>query len=195
VAPQDLKYKGEPTVLEIGDGNVIREFVTIHRGTPNGGGRTTVGDRNLLMVGVHIAHDCHVGNEVIMANLATLAGHVEVGNYSTVGASVGVHQFCRVGEHAFIGGYSVLTQDALPFVKTVGERTHAKTYDVNRVGLERRGFSAERIDALKKAYRWLLRRGLRLEAAVARIREEGLETPDVALLLRFIETSERGFVR
>ncbi len=193
--PQDLKYHGEPTELEIGDNNVVREFVTINRGTVGGGGRTTVGSHNLLMTGVHIAHDCHIGSHVIMANAATLAGHVDIGEHSTVGAFVGVHQFCRVGVHAFVGGYSVLTRDALPFIKTVGDRNDAKTYDVNSMGLERKGFSAERIDALKKAYRTLFRKGLRLQDAIERIRREGPLTDDVQTLLQFAESSERGFVR
>jgi len=193
--PQDLKYHGEPTELEIGDNNVVREFVTINRGTVGGGGRTTVGNHNLLMTGVHIAHDCHIGSHVIMANAATLAGHVDIGDHSTVGAFVGVHQFCRIGVHAFVGGYSVLTRDALPFVKTVGDRNDAKTYDINSIGLERKGFSADCIAALKKAYRTLFRKGFRLQEAIDRIRHEGPLTEEVEILLRFAETSERGFVR
>lgn len=194
-APQDLKYHGEPTELDIGDNNVIREFVTINRGTVGGGGRTTVGSHNLLMTGVHIAHDCHIGSHVIMANAATLAGHVEIADHSTVGAFVGVHQFCRIGVHAFVGGYSTLTRDALPFIKTVGDRNEAKTYDINSVGLERKGFSAERIDALKKAYRTLFRKGLRLQDAIEKLCREGPSTEDVELLLQFIATSKRGFIR
>ncbi|MFB3904304.1 MAG: acyl-ACP--UDP-N-acetylglucosamine O-acyltransferase [Acidobacteriota bacterium] len=194
-APQDLKYHGERTRLEIGDDNTIREFVTINRGTVGGRGRTTVGSHNLLMTGVHIAHDCLIGDHVIMANAATLAGHVDIADFSTVGAFTGVHQFCRIGLHAFIGGYSVITRDALPFVKTVGDRNEAKTYDINSIGLERRGFSRERIDALKKAYRILVRKGLRVTEAVEQIRMQGLETEDVAALIRFVESSERGFIR
>lgn len=194
-APQDLKYHGEPTWLEIGDDNTIREFVTINRGTVGGRGRTKIGSHNLLMTGVHVAHDCDVGDQVIMANAATLAGHVDIADFSSIGAFTGVHQFCRVGLHAFIGGYSVITRDALPFAKTVGYRNEAKTYDINSIGLERRGFSRERIDALKKAYRILLRKGLKVREAVDEIRGDGLETEDVAVLIRFVETSERGFIR
>ncbi len=193
--PQDLKYRGEPTWLEIGDDNTIREFVTINRGTVGGRGKSRIGSRNLLMTGVHVAHDCLVGDHVIMANAATLAGHVDIADFSTVGAFTGIHQFCRVGLHAFIGGYSVITRDALPFVKTVGDRNDAKTYDINSLGLERRGFSRERIDALKRAYRILLRKGLKVKEAVEQIRAQGLETEDVAVLISFIESSERGFIR
>ncbi len=194
-APQDLKYRGEPTWLEIGDDNTIREFVTINRGTVGGRGKTRVGSHNLLMTGVHVAHDCLVGDHVIMANAATLAGHVDIADFSTVGAFTGVHQFCRIGLHAFIGGYSVITRDALPFVKTVGDRNDAKTYDINSMGLERRGFSRERIDALKKAYRILVRKGLKVKEAIEQVRAQGLETEDVAVLISFIESSERGFIR
>jgi len=193
--PQDLKYRGEESFLVIGEGNLIREFVTIHRGTAGGGLYTRIGNRNLLMTGVHVAHDCVVGDNVILANSATLAGHVWVGNGASVGAFSGVHQFCRVGEHAFIGGYSVITRDALPYLKTVGIRGEAKTYGVNTVGLERKGFSREAIEALQHAYRVLLHRGLSLRDAVQRIRDEGPLTSEVEHLLRFVETSERGFIR
>ncbi len=193
--PQDLKYKGEETFLEIGDENVIREFVTINRGTAGGGGKTTIGSHNLIMTGVHVAHDCHIGQRTILANSATLAGHVEIGDFSTVGAFTGVHQFCRVGLHAFIGGYSVLTRDGLPFVKTVGSRNQAGIYGINSLGLKRRGFSKERIEALNQAYRWLFRKGLSLNEAREKIEDDGPITEDVAVLLNFIETSERGFVR
>lgn len=193
--PQDLKYKGEESFLSIGDDNVIREFVTLNRGTSGGGGKTSVGNGNLLMAGVHIAHDCHVGSRTILANAATLAGHVEIGNDSTVGAFTGVHQFCRVGVHAFIGGYSVLTRDALPFVKTVGDRNEAKIYGINALGLERKGLSAESIEDLRKAYRRLFQKGLKIREALQGVREMGLRSPEVEELLRFIETSERGFVR
>lgn len=194
-APQDLKYHGEPTWLEIGDDNTIREFVTINRGTVGGRGRTSIGSHNLLMTGVHVAHDCLIGDYVIMANAATLAGHVDIADFSTVGAFTGIHQFCRIGLHAFIGGYSVITRDALPFVKTVGDRNDAKTYDINSIGLERRDFSRERIDALKKAYRIVVRKGLKVKDAVEQIRAQGLETEDVSVLIGFIESSERGFIR
>lgn len=193
--PQDLKYGGEDTLLVLGDENIIREFVTVNRGTALGNGRTTVGSRNLFMTCVHVAHDCTVGDGAVLTNAATLAGHVHVGDGAIIGAFSGVHQFCRVGPHAFIGGYSVITRDALPFIKTVGDRNDARIYGINSIGLERRGFPPPRIEALKKAYRRLFLKKLKLDEAVRLIREEGLETPDVALLLGFIETSERGFVR
>lgn len=192
--PQDLKYQGEETWLTVGDNNQIREFVTLNRGTATGKGLTRIGSHNLLMTGVHVAHDCEVGDRVIMANAATLAGHVLVADDSTVGAFTGVHQFCRVGAHAFIGGYSVITQDALPFMKTVGIRGEAQTYGVNTVGLERKGFSRERLQALKGAYRTLFRRNLLLAEALVEVRNGGDLTSDVELLLTFIETSERGFI-
>ena len=193
--PQDLKYQGEETSLHIGDENIIREFVTINRGTAQGGGKTTIGSRNLFMTGVHVAHDCHLGHDGILANAATLAGHVEIGNSATVGAFTGVHQFCRVGRHAFIGGYSVITRDAPPFIKTVGHRNQARTYGINGIGLSRKGFSEERIRALRKAYRWIFRKGLTLPHARDRILQEDLQTPDVETLLQFLETSSRGFIR
>ena len=193
--PQDLKFQGEETSLSIGDENIIREFVTINRGTAGGGGKTTIGNGNLLMTGVHIAHDCHVGQRTVLANSATLAGHVEIQDDSTVGAFSGVHQDCRVGVHAFIGGYSVLTRDALPFVKTVGYRNQAKLYGINSLGLERKNFSSQRLEALKKAYRWLFQKGLKIRQAVDQIRKEELETADVSVLIQFIESSKRGFVR
>ena len=193
-SPQDMKYQGEETVLRIGDENIIREFVTINRGTVGGGGETTVGNRNLLMTGVHVAHDCHVGNDGVLANAATLAGHVDVGDSATVGAFSGVHQFCRVGAHAFIGGYSVITRAAMPFIKTVGSRNQARIYGINGVGLSRRGYSDDRIRVLKLAYRWLFQKGLNMTEAVECIRQEELETPDVEVLLKFLGTSIRGCV-
>lgn len=193
--PQDLKYAGEKTFLTIGDDNVVREFVTINRGTAGGGGHTRIGNRNLLMTGVHVAHDCLVGNDIILANSATLAGHVEILDHASVGAFCAVHQFCRVGRYAFIGGFSVLTRDILPFVKTVGIRGEARTYGVNTIGLERKGFSGERLDALRTAYRILFNRGLKLQEGIERVRREVEITEDVEELLEFIEASERGFVR
>jgi UDP-N-acetylglucosamine acyltransferase len=193
--PQDLKYSGEETFLEVGDGNRFREFVTVNRGTSGGGGRTTIGSRNLFMTGVHIAHDCTVGDDIVFANAATLAGHIEIGNHSTIGAFTGVHQFCRVGLHAFVGGYSVITRDALPFVKTVGVRSSAKIYGVNSIGLERKGFDETRLKALDEAYRIIFRKGLRLKTALEQVMEESELTEDVEELIRFIKSSERGFVR
>lgn len=192
--PQDLKFRGEESFLEIGDDNLIREFVTINRGTEGGGSWTRLGSGNLLMTGVHVAHDCLVGSGVILANAATLAGHIKVEDGATVGAFSGVHQFCRVGRHAFIGGYSVLTRDVLPFIKTVGVRNEATTYGVNGIGLERKGFPEEVVEALKRAYRILFHKGLKLKEAVSRVREE-TNPVEVEELLAFVESAERGFVR
>ncbi len=187
--PQDLKFGGEPTRLRIGSRNVIREFVTIHRGTAGGGGITEIGDHNLLMAYSHIAHDCHVGSHTIFANGATLAGHVLVEDYATVGAFSGVHQFCRVGRHAFIGGYSVVTKDALPFAKTVGNR--ARIYGLNTIGLERRHFARESIAKLRRAYRHLLHSNT--SRALAQIEgDRSLKCEEVDYLVTFIKTSSRG---
>ena len=153
-APQDLKYAGEPTRLEVGDGNSIREYVTMNRGTVGGGGLTQVGSHNLFMVHAHVAHDAIVGDRTVFANSATLAGHVEVADGATVGAFSAVHQFCRVGREAFIGGFTVVTRDALPWVTTVGNR--AKAFGLNLVGLKRKGYDAEVIGALKESYKTLL---------------------------------------
>jgi UDP-N-acetylglucosamine acyltransferase len=193
--PQDLKFKGERTELVIGNDNVFREFVTISRGTQGGGGITTIANNNFLMAYAHIAHDCHVGSSVIFANNATLAGHVDVGDHVTIGAFNAVHQFCRVGDYAFIGGATIATQDVLPFVKTVGSRP-AKTYGINNIGLQRKGFTAETIEALQRAYRILVRSHLRLEVALARIEEEFGLYPEVRYLVEFARGSkQRGFVR
>jgi UDP-N-acetylglucosamine acyltransferase len=187
--PQDLKFGGETTRLVIGNRNVIREFVTIHRGTAGGGGVTRIGDRNLFMAYAHIAHDCDVGNETIFANGATLAGHVLVEDYATIGAFSGVHQFCRVGKYAFIGGYSVVTKDALPFAKTVGNR--ARIYGVNTIGLVRRKFSQESIAKLRRAYRHLLHSNT--SRALAQIeRDPSLKCDEVQYVVNFIRTSTRG---
>lgn len=189
--PQHLKYAGQPTRVEIGDGNVIREFVTIHRATAEGGGVTRIGRGNLLMAYVHVAHDCSIGDETILGNAATLGGHVHVEDFANISAFSGVHQFCRVGRHAFVGGYSVVTKDAMPFAKTVGNR--ARIYGVNSVGLERRGMSAETIAKLKRAYRYLLVSKLNTTMAVNRIRaDESLVCPEVQYLTDFIRQSARG---
>lgn len=192
LAPQDLKYRGEPTRLLIGDRNVFREFVTVHRGTEGGGGLTRIGSDNLLMNGVHVAHDCQVGSHIIFGNAATLAGHVDVHDWAIVNAYSGVHQFCRVGEHAFVGGYTVATKDALPFSKVVGNR--ACIYGINGVGLQRRGFSRERVSAIRKAYRVLVQSRLNTSAALARLEAEGPFTEDVAGLVAFIRSSRRGVI-
>lgn len=194
VAPQDLKYRGERSSTRIGHRNKIREFVTIHRGSEGGGMLTSMGDDNLLMAYVHVAHDVHIGNHCVIANAVTFGGHVVVGDWAVVGASTGVHQFCRIGRHAIIGGYSVITRDVLPFSNTVTER-EARVFGANKTGLERRGFSAETIDALHKAFRLLTRAGLNTSQAVDRIREEVGESPEIVELLRFIADSGRGFIK
>ncbi len=191
--PQDLKYRGEQTRLSIGDGNTFREFVTIHRGTKGGGGHTTIGNRSFFMAYSHVAHDCHVGDEVIFANGATLAGHVEVGDFATVGAYSGIHQFCRVGKHGFIGGFSVCTKDVLPYSKTVGNR--ARIYSLNTIGLVRRGFPPEVIRKLKSAYRVLLQSKLNTTRAVARIcADPELDCAEVRYMVEFIRSARRGVV-
>ncbi len=193
--PQDLKYKGEKTLLTIGNHNVFREFVTLNRGTTGGGGLSSIGDGNLFMAYSHLAHDSHVGNHVIMANAATLAGHVTVADHATVGAFSAVHQFCRVGPHAFIGGFSVITRDALPYIKTVGDRNSAKIYGINSVGLQRKGIPAESIEELKKIYRILFRTGRNTGEAILEARQSQWTAQESAVLLEFMESSERGFIR
>ncbi len=193
LAPQDLKYKGEPTATEIGKRNHIREFVTIHRGTAGGGGLTRIGDDNLLMAQAHVAHDCQIGNEVIMANAATLAGHVEIADRANVGAYSGVHQFCRVGREAFVGGYSVVVKDALPFA--ISQGNHAKCYGLNRLGMKRRGYGKETIEKLHHAYHLLLLSKLNTSQAVERIREDISDCAEVDYLVEFIESSKRGVVK
>lgn len=191
LAPQDLKFKGEPTALVIGRHNVFREFVTIHRGTAGGGGVTEIGDHNLFMAYAHVAHDCHVGSHSIFGNAATLGGHVTVEDYATISAYSGVHQFCRVGQHAFIGGYTVVTRDALPFARTVGNR--ARIYGVNSIGLARRGFSPELVGKLRRAYRHLLQHNTSRALEVIE-RDRTLVAPEVAYLVRFIATAKRGVI-
>jgi UDP-N-acetylglucosamine acyltransferase len=187
--PQDLKFGGEKTRLVIGNRNVIREFATIHRGTAGGGGLTRIGDHNLFMAYAHVAHDCFIGNETIFGNGATLAGHVIVEDYANVGAYSGVHQFCRVGSHAFIGGYSVVTKDALPYAKTVGNR--ARIYGLNTIGLVRRKFSQDAIAKLRRAYRYLLHSNT--SRALAQIEQDPtLQCPEVQYVVDFIRTSKRG---
>ncbi len=193
--PQDLKYKGEPTYLKVGNRNVIREFSTLNRGTVGGGGLTTMGDDNLLMAYSHVAHDSRIGSWVIMANAATLAGHVTIEDHATVGAFSAVIQFCRVGPHAFIGGFSVITRDALPYIKTVGDRNQAKIYGINAIGLQRRGIPEGSIQQLKRAYRILFRSKLNTGEAMKLAREQEWTAPEVETLMRFIETAERGFIR
>jgi len=192
VAPQDLKYRGEPTLTEIGDDNTIRESVTISRGTVGGGGITRLGSGNLLMTCVHIGHDSQVGSHCILANAATLAGHVIVEDYATVGAFSPVHQHCTVGKYAFIGGGTIVTQDVLPFSLTSCRREN-KAFGINKIGLERRGFTPERLKNLQKAFRLLLAAKMNTTQALEKIR--GMEGEDVALLAAFIERSHRGVIK
>lgn len=191
--PQDVKYRGEETRLEIGSRNIFREACTVNRGTVGGGGVTTIGDENLFMVGAHVAHDCRVGRGTIFANAATLAGHVVVEDFATIGAYSGVHQYCRIGEHAFIGGYSVITQDALPYALTVGNR--AESHGINVIGLRRRNFSIETIEALRKSYRRLFRSKAKLSEALVTVERDWGDVPEVAKLVEFIRGSRRGVIR
>jgi UDP-N-acetylglucosamine acyltransferase len=191
--PQDLKYGGEPTRLVVGAGNSIREYVTLNRGTAGGGGVTRIGDANLFMAYAHVGHDCVVGSRNIFANAATLAGHVDVGDAATVGAFSGVHQFCRVANHAFIGGYSAVTQDALPWVTTVGNR--AKAYGLNVVGLRRLGYSKETIAAIKRCYAVLFKSKLKLDEALATVEAELGHVEQVRYFIDFVRSSKRGVVR
>ncbi len=194
VASQDLKYQGERSETRIGNRNQIREFITIHRGTEGGGLITRIGDDNLLMAYTHIAHDVQIGDHTILANGVTFGGHALVGDWAVIGAFSGVHQFCRVGRHAMIGGYSVITQDVLPYSMTVSPR-EVKIFGANKTGLERRGFSADSIETLHKAFRLLTKSSLNTAQAVERIRTELEPSPEVEELLTFIDSSERGFVK
>jgi UDP-N-acetylglucosamine acyltransferase len=192
--PQDLKFRGEQTRLEIGKRNIFREFVTIHRGTRGGGGVTTIGDRNVFMAYVHVAHDCHVGNDTIFGNTATLGGHVSVDDFANIAAGSGVHQFCRVGRHAFVGGYSVVTKDALPYAKTVGSRP-ARIFGVNTIGLMRRGVSSDVITKLKRTFRYLLQSKLNTTSALRRIEQDRtLSCEEVQYVVEFVRSSQRGVI-
>jgi UDP-N-acetylglucosamine acyltransferase len=194
MGPQDLSFKGEPTRLEVGDHNEIREFVTVHRGTVKGGGLTKIGSGCLIMAYAHIAHDCFIGDNVIMANAATLAGHVTVEDWAVVGALCPVHQFVTVGTHSYVGGGTTVTQDVMPFAKTCAVRdVHA--YGANSIGLERRGFSKERVRAIQRAFRILLAAKLNTTQALERIEREVEQTGDVRMLVEFIRRSERGVVK
>ena len=194
VAPQDLKYKNEPTGLALGDDNDIREYVTISRGTAGGGGTTRIGSQCLIMAYVHIGHDSVIGDGCILANAATLAGHVTVEDYASVGALCPVHQFCRIGRYSYVGGGTTITQDVLPYSLTSARReTHA--FSINRVGLSRRGFDAARLRALQNAFRLLLTAKVNTAQAVERIRQAGATTDDVEYLLGFIESSGRGVLK
>lgn len=189
--PQDLKFKGEVSTLEIGNDNVFREFVTVHRGTALGGSRTRIGNDNLFMAYTHIAHDCIIGNSTIFGNAATLGGHVSVDDHATVSAFSGVHQFCRVGEYAFVGGYTVVTKDVLPFSKTVGNR--ACLYGVNSVGLERRDFPRERVEKIRWAFRVLQQSNLNVSQAIDKL-QESQDDQDVRTIVDFVKSSERGVI-
>jgi UDP-N-acetylglucosamine acyltransferase len=192
--PQDLTYSGQKTRLEMGDHNVVREFATINRGTEKGGGLTRVGSHTLIMAYAHIAHDNVVGDRVIMANAATLAGHVTIEEWATVGAFSAVHQFTRVGAHAYVGGGTIVTKDVLPFAKVVAPR-EARTYGLNAIGLERRGFTKERIAKIHHAFRVLLNSKMNTTQALENLKSEGDQGEDVAMLVRFIEESQRGIVK
>ncbi len=193
IAPQDLKYSGEPTALTLGDDNVIREYVTVSRGTANGGGTTRIGSGCLIMAYTHIGHDSVIGNGCILANAATLAGHVTVEDYASVGALCPVHQFCRIGRYAYIGGGTTITQDVLPFSLTSARReVHA--YGLNKVGLQRKGFSPEQLRALQHAYRVLLSSKKNTGEALRLLRSEP-QTEDVAYLIDFVAAAERGIIK
>lgn len=192
-APQDLKYRGEDTEVVIGGDNTFREFVTVHLGTVGGGGATRVGDRNLVMNYSHIAHDCRIGSHVIIANGAQFAGHVSIEDYVVVGALVGIHQYARVGESAILGAGAMVSQDVPPFCNATGDR--AQLFGLNQLGLKRRGFSAEQVSTIKKAYRIIFRSGARLADAIARARQELPRSPQLDHFLSFLEGSERGVCR
>lgn len=192
--PQDLKYQGEPTELIVGDHNVFREYVTVHRGTAQGGGRTVIGNHNFIMAYSHIAHDCVLGNHILLANAATLAGHVTIADHATIGAFSGVHQFCKVGVYGYVGGYSVITKDVLPYSKTVSAR-EAGNYGVNTIGLERRGFSAESIQSIRAAFRVILQSKLNTSQALEALKERFAGNPDVEPIIEFIESSDRGIIK
>ena len=194
VEPQDMKFHGERTETVIGRENTFREFVTVHRGTEGGGSLTRIGDHNLVMAYAHIAHDCRVGSHTILANGVTLAGHVQIEDHAVIGAFCGVHQFCRVGRHSIVGGYSVITQDVMPFSKTVSER-ETRVFGANVVGLKRHGFSLEQRKKLSTAFRLLASSNLNTAQAVDAIREEAGESEELQELLRFLETSERGVIK
>ncbi|HAK60652.1 MAG TPA: acyl-[acyl-carrier-protein]--UDP-N-acetylglucosamine O-acyltransferase [Nitrospiraceae bacterium] len=192
--PQDIGYKTtEETYLIIGDDNIIRESATIHRATTKEEKKTIIGNKNFLMAYAHVAHDCKVGNNIIMANAATLGGHILIEDYAILGGIVAVHQFVKIGTHALIGGHSAVVQDVPPYVSATGNR--AKLYGLNHVGLRRKGFSEEAIKALKKAYKIIFRSGLTLEQALQEVREELPDSPEVAHLVEFISVSKRGLTR
>ena len=191
--PQDLKYGGEQTTLRIGDRNTIREFCTIHRGTVKGGGHTVLGSDNFLMAYVHIAHDCRIGNHIIMANAATLGGHIEVGDYAVIGGLAGIHQFVRIGPYAMVGACSAVSQDVPPYLSAVGNR--ARLYGLNSVGLRRNGFDPERLRQIKRAYHIFFRSSLTLKESIKKAQEESGNSKDIELMVDFINQSKRGVCR
>ena len=192
--PQDLRFQGERTELIVGDGNTFREYVTISRGTVGGGAKTVIGSENLFLAYSHVGHDCHVGNKTLFVNGATLAGHVTVDDYATIGFLSPVHQFCRVGRYAYIGASTVITQDVPPFSRVVTER-ETKSYGLNTIGLERKGFSSERVKSLQEAFRLLLRSKMNTTQALAKMRKSLGDSEDVQELIDFIETADRGIVK
>ena len=191
--PQSVKFEGGKTFVKIGDKTLIREFVTIHRGTEFGGGITEIGEECFLMAYTHIAHDCHVGKNVVLANNATLAGHIEIGDYATIGGLVAIHQFVRIGDYAFVGGKSAVVKDIVPYVIVAGDR--AVLRGINRVGLKRHGFSPDSLAALKKVYRIIFRIGLTLNEAIERVGAQVEPLPEVNALIEFIKSSQRGITR
>jgi len=191
--PQSLKFEGEKTYVKIGQRSIIREFVTIHRGTAFGGGITEVGEDNFLMAYTHVAHDCRMGSHVVLANNATMGGHITIGNYATVGGLVAIHQFARIGEHAFVGGKAAVVKDIPPFMIAAGDR--ARLHGLNIVGLKRAGFSPNALTQLKKTYRLIFRIGLTLNEAIERVQAEVEQIPEVVRLIEFIKASERGITR
>ena len=195
-APQDLSYKGEPTELLIGNDNQIREYASIHRGTPGGHGKTIIGNHNLLMAYIHIAHDCHLGDHVIMANVATLAGHVEVGSHASIGGLVAIHQFCRIGCFSYIGGVSGIGLDVPPYVIIAGTRNRTRISGINKIGLRRNGFSRETISKLENAFRIIFRSpNLLIKDALELAKQEITDCPEVDCMVRFFEESKRGVVK
>ncbi len=192
--PQDYTYRGEPTELVAGNGNIFREYVTVSRGTQKGGGKSSLGEGNFFLAYSHVGHDCRVGSHTLFVNGATLAGHVTVEDFATVGAFSPVHQFCRIGRYAYIGASTVITQDVPPFSKVVTKR-ETRSFGINSIGLERKGFSQERLQALKRAYRLLLRSKLNTSQALVKMRKTLAASADVQELIKFIESAERGIVK
>jgi UDP-N-acetylglucosamine acyltransferase len=192
--PQDLTYQGERVWLEVGEANDFREFSTVNRGTLKGGGTTRLGSHNLIMAYAHIGHDCQVGSHTIFVNGATLAGHVSVEDYATIGNFSPVHQFCRVGRYAYVGAHTVITQDVLPFSRVVSVR-ETRCYGANAIGLTRHGFSPERMQSIEQAYRLLLRSKLNTSQAVEKMRGTLSQSEDVLTMIRFIESAERGITK